>query len=70
MVADNLMAPIQSILEVMAKVPETFGGGMFKDALAGVKEFRGQVQFEAKKLDKEVITPNLDIDSPLGKLNA
>jgi hypothetical protein len=69
-ITDFLMAPIESLFELMAKLPDDFGGDLFKASLKDVKAFRENTEKLKSELKDDVITPNLDIDTPMGKLNA
>tara|TARA_R110000772_G_scaffold42318_1_gene98293 strand:- start:1675 stop:4035 length:2361 start_codon:yes stop_codon:yes gene_type:complete len=69
-ITDFLMAPIESLFELMAKLPDDFGGDLFKASLRDVKAFRENTEKLKSELKADVITPNIDVDTPMGKLNA
>ena len=69
-ITDFLLTPIEYLFELMAKLPSDFGGDLFKASLRDVKAMRDNTAKLKSDLHAEVITPNLDLDTPMGKLNA
>tara|TARA_R110000796_G_scaffold64465_2_gene149428 strand:+ start:23735 stop:26095 length:2361 start_codon:yes stop_codon:yes gene_type:complete len=69
-IQDFLLYPIEKLFELLAKLPDDFGGELFKASLADIESMRKQTQDLKSDLTDEVMAPNVDIDTPMGQFNA
>ena len=69
-IQDFLLYPIERLFELLAKLPDDFGGELFKASLKDIEEMRSKTQDLKSDLTDEVMAPNVDIDTPMGQFNA
>lgn len=69
-ITEFVMYPIEKLFELMAQLPEDFGGNLFKASLKDIQAMRDNTAKMKSELEGDVIPVDIDTSTATGKLTA